>query len=65
MDAVTDFRTDDSFDWSVIAISIPGFTVGAAPGHAIVGAATVASGTSGEFRTRKTAANTFITYRIG
>ena len=65
MDAVSDFRMDDSFDWSVMAVGLFGFTVGASAGHTIVGAATVGSGTSGEFRTRKTATNTFITYRIG
>jgi hypothetical protein len=65
MDAVSDFRMDDSFDWSVMAVGLFGFTVGASAGHTIVGAATVGSGSSGEFRTRKTAANTFITYRIG
>ena len=41
------------------------FTVTAATGHTIVGAAAVANSTSGRFRTRKTAANTFVTYRIG
>lgn len=65
MESVTDFRIDDSFDWSVMAVGLFGFTVGASTGHTIVGAATVGSGTSGEFRTRKTAINTFVTYRIG
>lgn len=65
MEVVTDFRVDDSFDWVVMAIGLFGFTVGASAGHTIVGAPTVGSGTSGEFRTRKTALNTFITYRIG
>jgi len=41
------------------------FTVTAATGHTIVGAAAVAASSSGLFRTRKTAANTFVTYRIG
>lgn len=65
MEAVTDFQIDDSFDWAVMAVGLFGFTVGAAAGHTIVGAAVVGSGTSGEFRTRKTALNTFVTYRIG
>lgn len=64
-EAMSDFRMDDSFDWSVMAIGLFGFTVGASAGHTIVGSATVGSGTSGEFRTRKTATNTFVTYRIG
>ncbi len=34
-------------------------------GHTVVGAGAVATATSGLFRTRKSAASTFITYRIG
>lgn len=59
-----DFKVDDSFDWVVIVIGLFGFTVGGSTGHTVVGNATVASGTSGMFRTRKTAANTFVTYRL-
>jgi hypothetical protein len=40
------------------------FTVTAATGHTIVGVAAVVTVTSGNFRTRKTAADTFITYRM-
>jgi hypothetical protein len=65
MDAALDFAIDDSFDWSVIATGANAFTVTAAAGHTIVGVAVVATVTSGLFRTRKTAANTFVTYRIG
>lgn len=65
MEDVSGFRIDDSFDWSVMAVGLFGFTVGASTGHTIVGNASVGSGSSGEFRTRKTAANTFVTYRIG
>lgn len=65
MDAASEFAIGDSFDWSVIATGANAFTVTAAAGHTIVGAAAVATATSGLFRTRKTAANTFITYRIG
>jgi len=54
----------DSFDWSVIATGANAFTVTAAAGHTIVGAAVVATVTSGRFRTRKTAAATYVTYRI-
>lgn len=36
----------------------------AAAGHTIVGSGVVATVTSGHFRTVKTAANTFITYRL-
>lgn len=65
MDAASEFAVNDSFDWSVIATGANAFTVTAAAGHTIVGNAVVATVTSGLFRTRKTAANTFVTYRIG
>jgi hypothetical protein len=65
MDASSEFAINDSFDWSVIATGANAFTVTAATGHTIVGTAAVATTTSGLFRTRKTAANTFVTYRIG
>jgi hypothetical protein len=65
MDAASEFAINDSFDWSVIATGANAFTVTAAAGHTLVGNAVVATVTSGLFRTRKTAANTFVTYRIG
>ena len=65
MDAAAEFAIGDSFDWSVIKLGANAFTVTAATGHTIVGVAVVATVTSGLFRTRKTAANTFVTYRIG
>ena len=54
------------FDWAVIntATSSGAVTVAAGTGHTLVGGATVAIGTSAGFRTRKTAANTFVTYRV-
>lgn len=54
------------FDWSVIntGTSSAAVTVAAGTGHTIVGAAGVAIGTSAGFRTRKTAANTFVSYRL-
>jgi hypothetical protein len=64
MDVISDFRPDDAFEWCVIAAGLFGFTVGASAGHTIVGAAGVGSGASGYFRTRRTAPNTFITYRV-
>ena len=65
MDAASEFAVGDSFDWSVINTGgVNAFTVTAAANHTIVGAAAVAASTSGHFRTRKTAANTFVTYRI-
>lgn len=64
MDAATEMAVGDSFDWSVIATGANAFTVTAASGHTLVGTAVVATVTSGLFRTRKTAANTFVTYRL-
>ena len=66
MDASATFAIGDSFVW--VAINTGGsnaFTVTAATDHTIVGNGAVAANSSGTFRTRKTAANTFVTYRIG
>ena len=54
------------FDWAIIntGTSSGAVTVAAGTGHTLVGSATVAIGTSAGFRTRKTAANTFVTYRV-
>lgn len=65
MDAATNLQIGDSFDWSVIATGANAFTVTAAAGHTLVGTAVVATVTSGHFRTRKTAAATYVTYRMG
>lgn len=65
LDAASEFAIGDSFDWSVINTGGNAFTVTASANHTIVGVAAVATVTSGLFRTRKTAANTFVTYRIG
>lgn len=65
MDSASEWAINDSVDWSVIATGANAFTVTAATGHTLVGTAVVATATSGLFRTRKTAANTFITYRLG
>lgn len=53
-----------AFDWVVINTGSGTATMTAGVGHTIVGLATVAAATSARFRTRKTAANTFVTYRI-
>jgi hypothetical protein len=66
LDAASEFEIGDSFDWSVIATGANAFTVtAAATGHTIVGNGAVATVTSGAWRTRKTAAETFVSYRIG
>ena len=65
LDAADEFAISDSFDFSVIATGGNAFTVTAATGITIVGSAVVATVTSGAFRVRKTAANTFVIYRLG
>jgi hypothetical protein len=64
MDAASDIAIGDSFDWSVINTGGNTFTVTAATGHTLVGVAAVVTVTSGLFRTRKTAADVFVTYRL-
>jgi trimeric autotransporter adhesin len=60
-------QTNGCFDWFIINLgSTSGaVTMVAGTAHTYVGNATVAINTSAQFRTRKTAANTFVTYRIG
>lgn len=66
LDPKSFWNVNDSFDWAVINTGPNTFTVtAAASGHTVVGAGAVATATSGQFRTRKTAAATFVTYRLG
>jgi hypothetical protein len=77
MDAAVTFAVNDAFDWTVINNALAAadtITITAGTGHTIVGGPVVQSlhattggitGYSAVFRTRKTAANTFVTYRIG
>lgn len=61
------FPIDASFDWTVINLGSSSGAIthtAAATGHTFVGAATQAISTSARFRTRKTAAGVFVTYRI-
>lgn len=57
---------DYAFRWSVINTGgTNAFTLAAAAsGHTLVGSGTVAASSSATFITRRTAANTFVTYRI-
>lgn len=65
MDVAIDLDVNDAFDWAAINTGgANAFTVTASTGHTIVGAAAVAASTSGRFRTRKTAADTYVTYRL-
>jgi hypothetical protein len=57
---------NSSIDWAVINLgsATGAVTLNAGAGHTIVGNAVVAISTTARFRTRKTAANTFVTYRL-
>lgn len=58
-------NTDESFDFNIINIGAGGIiTFVAAATFTIVGLVTVAAATSAGFKVRKTAANTFVLYRI-
>lgn len=77
LDAAATWDVDEYIDWSLINLSaaaLDTITLTAGATHTIVGNPIVQSanastggiyGNSGHFRTRKTAASTFVTYRIG
>ena len=56
--------TNMAFEWSVINTGAGICTIGAGTAHTIVGSATVAIGASARFASRRTAANTFVSYRL-
>ena len=64
--AFTSLQTNMAFEWSVINLAgaTHAITVTTNTAHTLVGNMVVAANTSGRFLTRKTATNTFITYRI-
>lgn len=66
MDAALDSAAiNEAFFWSAINTGgANAFTVTASSGHTIVGAGAVALSTSGRFMTRRTAAATWVTYRL-
>lgn len=64
MDGTFGTVSDLSFDWTVINTGPNSFTLAAGTGHTIVGNATVATNTSGTFKSRRTGAATWISYRI-
>jgi hypothetical protein len=57
---------NQSFDWSIIntGSAVGVVTVSGGTGNTLVGSGMLAITTSATFRTRKTAANTFVTYRV-
>jgi hypothetical protein len=77
LDAATSFEVDDHFDWTVINLSAAAadtITITAGADHTVVGTMIVQSahsstglihGNALRLRTRKTAANTFVSYRLG
>ncbi len=56
---------DLTMEWSVINTGSNSATVLAATDHTLVGSGVVAAGSSGRFATRRAAANTYVTYRLG
>jgi hypothetical protein len=56
--------TNMTFEWSVINTGAGICTIGAGTAHTIVGSTTVAIGGSARFASRRTAANTFVSYRL-
>ena len=67
LDLATEWAIGDSFDFSVITLAAFALTLTVNTGVTIVGgpATGSASGAAARFRIRKTAANTFVVYRIG
>lgn len=64
--AFPDMAIDDAFEWTAIATGANAFTVtAAASGHTVVGSGVVATATSKQFRTRRTADDTWVTYNLG
>jgi hypothetical protein len=66
LDLATEWAIGDSFDFSIITLAAFALTLTVNTGVTIVGAAATAAtaGATARFRVRKTAADTFIVYRI-
>ncbi len=66
LEAATVFAINDSFDFSVITLAAFALTITVNTGVTIVGGAATgaASGSAARYRIRKTAADTFVVYRI-
>jgi hypothetical protein len=62
---VSGIEVNLSFDFDVINTGTATATIGTASGLTLIGAMSVTTGTSGVFRVRKTATNTFTVYRLG
>ena len=64
IEAIVDLEVGESVDWSVIVTGGNTLTVTAATGHTLVGTGAVVTVVSGTFRTRKSSATAYITYRL-
>jgi hypothetical protein len=66
IDLASEFAIGDSFDFSLITLAAFALTITVNTGVTIVGAAATAgtSGAAARFRVRKTAADTFVVYRL-
>ena len=64
MESGLEMKVGESIDWSIIKVGANTFSVVASTAHTTVGLLTVATATVGMFRTRKSSATAYITYRI-
>ena len=64
LDAALEMEIGDSIDWAVIKVGANTFTVTANTAHTVVGLMAVKTTCSALFRTRKTAAATYVTYAL-
>ncbi len=67
LDAASEFAIGDSFDFSLVTLAAFALTITVNTNVTIVGAPATAgtAGAAARFRVRKTAADTFVVYRIG
>lgn len=64
LDAASTFAVNDFVDWKFLNAGAGTITLAPSAGHTIVGGLTTAAGNTSRYRTRKTAADTFVSYRI-
>jgi len=65
LEAAVELEVGESFDWAVNSVTGVGtFTVTAATAHTVIGTMGVITVTSGLFRTRKSSATAYVTYRL-
>lgn len=64
MEGLFNSSVDMGFDWDIINTTTGTITLSASTDHTIVGTTTTLTGISSSFRSRRTALNTWVTYRI-